>query len=153
SPMAKGFLLGYGDRDYAGEITPVIRTLNTDALKEAWKRRDGLTEKTPAPWVSTPRLWRRYCELLQRYEVMLRAGETDAAGKLRTTIDGLASRIDEARAAPGAVALSASISLPAALGRDRSFTDSQLAEIANRKSEEVAAGIKALGGDESVART
>jgi hypothetical protein len=152
SALAKSFLIGYGDRAYAGEKAPVLSNLNTDALREAWKRCDGLSEKTPAPWVSTPRLWRRYRELLQRYEQMLRAGETEAAGKLRTTIDGIASRIDDARAAPGAVALSASLSLPAALGRDRTFTDTQLAAIADRKNEEVAAGIKALGGDETVAR-
>lgn len=151
--MANGFLLGYGDGDYAGE--PKVnkqREFNEKQLEDAWKARDALAGKTPAPWVSTPRLWRRYCELLLRYEAMARAGEDTAAGQLFGTISALADRIDKARTALGANALSASLAMPAALGYDRNYTKSELSGVAARKNEEVNLGIQALGGNETVAR-
>jgi hypothetical protein len=59
----------------AGLVTP-------PGLSEHWKACKALEDGTPSPAVYTPRLWRRYRELLLRYEQMVQAGTDGAANRL-----------------------------------------------------------------------
>lgn len=150
---ARGFVLAYGDPNYAGEAKPVAPTVAQAELLTAWQACEKLAAASPGPWVYTPRLWRRYRELLIRYEQFLRAGETETAGKLRSVIDATAAKLDAARPAPGATALSAGLALPAALGRAMPANRIKINEIVDGK-DPLPVGLKALaaGGDESVPR-
>src|SRR5439155_21998677 len=53
-----------------------------DTLVKHWAAAKELEDGTPSPAVYTPKLWRRYRELLVRYQDLLRAGDADTASKL-----------------------------------------------------------------------
>lgn len=61
--------------------SPVSLDLPKD-WKEHWERHAEFEARTPHPAAYTPRLWRRYCELLLRYERAVRAGETRCVDRL-----------------------------------------------------------------------
>jgi hypothetical protein len=57
------------------------------SLTDHWAACKALEDGSPSPAVYTPRLWRRYRELLLRYEYLLRGGEDAAARKLGDILD------------------------------------------------------------------
>ena len=65
-------------------------------LQRQWDGYDQLARQVPSPAAHTPRRWRRYRELLQRYEFVARSGEA-AAG--RALEDELKKEADALRAA------------------------------------------------------
>jgi hypothetical protein len=69
----------------------------TDALQAAWQKFHELDEQVPAPVVYTPHLWRRYQDLLLRYDELLRAGDEGTAKGLKVQIDALGDTISEQR--------------------------------------------------------
>ncbi len=89
------------------------------ALAERWQAHARLDAATPPANVYTPRLWRRYRELLLRYEQLLRAGETTTAERLAATLVRLEKTLDDTRTL-AAVGDSRPNALPltAALGGD-----------------------------------
>jgi hypothetical protein len=57
------------------------------SLTDHWSACKALEDGIPSPAVYSPRLWRRYRELLLRYEHLLRGGEESAARKLGESLD------------------------------------------------------------------
>src|SRR5439155_4465463 len=66
-------------------------------LDRHWRESHRLAQSVPSPAVYTPRLWRRYRELLLRFEHLVRADETAAAAKLGQSLDGLERDLDRDR--------------------------------------------------------
>src|SRR5204863_507118 len=66
-------------------------------LLTRWQEWEKLDKAVPSPAVYTPRLWRRYRELLLRYEHLVRADERAAAGKLSAVLHNLSVDLEEAR--------------------------------------------------------
>ncbi len=153
SDFAMKFTLAYGDPNYQATATPTRRSMKSDDLQKAWDACDKLAAKVPGPWVNSPRGWRRYRELLLRYETALRAGDDDVAGKISGAIASLGVKLDAERAAPGGEALSAGLAMPAALGRDVPISEVKLSELLDSK-DPLAPGLKPLaaGGDETLPR-
>jgi hypothetical protein len=151
--FAKRFTLAYGDPNYQPALTPNKRSLPVDELQKSWDTCDVLAAKVPGPWVNSPRGWRRYRELLLRYEFALRAGDDESAAKLNGSIASLAVKLDADRAVPAGEALSAGLSMPAALGRDLLISDVKLSALLDSK-DPLPPGLKQLagGGDETVPR-
>lgn len=89
------------------------------ALAERWQVHARLDAATPPANVYTPRLWRRYRDLLLRYEQLLRAGETTTAERLAATLVRLEKTLDDTRTL-AAISDSRPNALPliAALGSD-----------------------------------
>ena len=153
---AKKFLLAYRDRS-ATPAKPQKRQIKEADLLTAWRCAETLSNRVPAPWVYTPRQWRRYLGLLGRYEQLMCAGEEEAAGRVGAAAAALADRMDSGRQVEAAEALSTGLVMPAALGRDASVDDVKLAELAERpipQLEKIAAELHALapGADEAVPR-
>jgi hypothetical protein len=151
--FAKRFTLAYGDPGYQPTPTPSKRAMRADDLQKAWETCDRLAAKVPGSWVNSPRGWRRYRELLLRYELALRAGDDESASKLSGSIASLAVKLDADRAVAAGDALSAGLSMPAALGRDVPISDVKLSALLDSK-DPLAPGLKLLasGGDETVPR-
>lgn len=66
--------------------TPVEFTA-PDSFTAHWKKHDALAADPAGPVAYTPRLWRRYRELLLRYEFVLRAGNQTTAARLHTLLN------------------------------------------------------------------
>ena len=64
------------------------------SLDKLWADHDELAKRSPAPGSYTPRAWRRYRELLLRYEWAARAGEGPTCAFLATKLGGLKAIID-----------------------------------------------------------
>lgn len=86
---AKAMELSVRPRDWSPAKWPELRSqVNApQSLTDHWSKCFELEKSTPSPAVYSPLLWRRYRELLLRYEQLLRAEEKDVAssldGKLR----------------------------------------------------------------------
>src|SRR5262249_12483554 len=66
----------------------------------AWKKYDQLRGTVPAPYVTSPHLWRVYEATLLRYEQMVRAGEDEHAASLHGRLDELQGKLEEQRQLP-----------------------------------------------------
>jgi len=96
--------------DRAQEMKVTSRTSNTQStapapkkfadpdviedLDKLWDEHDKLASAAYSPSSYTPRAWRRYRELLLRYEWAARAGETNTCGALKATLAGLRNTIN-----------------------------------------------------------
>lgn len=151
--FAKKFVLAYGDPGYQPVMTPSKRSFKKDDLQKAWDTCEKLGNKVPNPSVYSPRGWRRYRELLLRYETALRAGDDEVAAKLSGAIASLAGRLDQERGVPAVEAISAGLAMPAALGRNEPDYESRYSEIIDGK-DSIGIGLKSLagGGDETIQR-
>ena len=78
------------------ETAPGKTFAASDELIARWKMCDELARTVPSPAAYTPRLWRRYRELLLRYERMSRAGEP-VASKLGQLLQDMESEIKDGR--------------------------------------------------------
>jgi hypothetical protein len=103
-----------------------------DSLVKHWTTAKELEDGTPSPGVYTPKLWRRYRELLLRYGQMLRAGKEgdEAAKRLNGILDRTEQDLRDGRGlrfADGQAPKSRgnALPLPAALGlpNDPAATD------------------------------
>jgi hypothetical protein len=84
------------------------------ALGQQWAAHDALAEQTPGPAAYAPRAWRRYRELLLRYEQAVRLGNTSTADKLLTALTTTRGEIEGAavgklESARGSLALWAAV--------------------------------------------
>jgi flagellar motor protein MotB len=82
-----------------------------DELIARWTECQKLANATPSPAAYSPRSWRRYRQLLLRYEQMVRAGEQAAAGRLSQVLIDAERELEGARTI-GRSALSRSNALP-----------------------------------------
>ncbi len=89
-----------------------------EGLENAWLGWKSLRTMTPHPAVYSPALWRRYQDLLVRYEQLLRAGDpTKKAGDIASNLAGMKKKIEsEARFDAADAALSLALAMPEALG-------------------------------------
>ncbi len=69
------------------DFPPAAPFVPPKALSDHWAACKSLEDGNPSPAVYTPRLWRRYREMLLRFEYLLRAGEAAAARKLGESLD------------------------------------------------------------------
>lgn len=89
-------------------------------LAAHWEAHDRLAAETPAPWIYTPRLWRRYEDTLLRYEELLRIHETSTAEVLADQLDELALEMAQLRRL-SLGSLQNSLAMPAAAGWSRAL--------------------------------
>ncbi len=73
------------------------------ALDQLWREHDALADRVPGPAAYAPRAWRRYRELLLRYEQAARLGEKETADKLTTALGAARKAIEDAPVAPGRI--------------------------------------------------
>jgi hypothetical protein len=92
-----------------------------EELLANWRRWEALDRSVPSPAVYTPRLWRRYRQLLLRYEQLVRADERPAAAKLTRALTAVSQELEDgivlrrgAVSAANALPLSAAYGLAAA---------------------------------------
>lgn len=149
---ASRFTLAYGDPNYEPVLTPPRRELRTDELKKSWDLCDQLAAKTPGPWVYSPRGWRRLREMLLRYETALRAGDDETAAKLLGSSARLAALVDAERTVKATEALSAGLSMPAALGKELTIAEPKLASMLDGKENLGAAIKKDFAGEDTLPR-
>ncbi len=64
-----------------------------DDLEARWLEHDKLAATVPSPASYTPRAWRRYRELLLRYEWAARAGDKPTCNALKVSLAGLSDTI------------------------------------------------------------
>jgi hypothetical protein len=100
-------------------------------LPAAWAEWAQLRSQIPAPAVYSPQLWRRYQDLLVRYEQILRAGDpTKKAGSLRTSLTRLKDRISAARHLEHVPdALTNTLSMPSVVGLTPPSADDSFQEL------------------------
>ncbi len=90
------------------------KTADLARVYEEWKACQDLATRIPEPWVYAPHLWRQYLDTLLLYENVVRANG-DKAEDLKRELDGLKSRIQEARGLK-LDSVQNAVSMPAALG-------------------------------------
>jgi hypothetical protein len=84
-------------------------------LDKVWQERFTLAAQVPPPAAYAPGLWRKYQDTLLRYEELLRADDSPAAGQRKKELGDLKDAIDKARQVK-ADSLTNSLAMPAALG-------------------------------------
>ena len=158
------FLLPDGDRGTAraAEIElgrkPNLPPDSTDAaplvqaLRDRWADHDRLWGQTPSPAAYAPLMWRRYRELLLRYEQAIRIGNTDVAAKLAPELTDAPREIAEATvgnlaSTRGSVALWAAANNGGVVSPD---AESNILPPEDGKQMAYAARALQLFGDESV---
>ncbi|HET6575096.1 MAG TPA: hypothetical protein VFG68_15925, partial [Fimbriiglobus sp.] len=97
------------------------------ALKQYWAEHDRLVGRTPGPATYAPRAWRRYRELLLRYEQAVRVGEQPTADTLATALNTAHVEIDRAivgklDSARGSIALWAAVNNGGTIPTDADLT-------------------------------
>jgi len=88
-------------------------------IESVWKDYQKVSSQKPAPGVYSPYLFRRYKDLLLRYEELLLSGQSDVASTIKVQIEDLAVSIDRIRLIPISSALN-SLAMPAAVGECQS---------------------------------
>jgi hypothetical protein len=78
---ADSMMLVVAEDAYAPSPVPAVRAIPSD-LEKYWKEKEELARLVPAPAVYTPQIWAQYLATLLRYEQLVRAGATGAAGEL-----------------------------------------------------------------------
>lgn len=109
-------------------------------LSESWELAARLANQAPSPSAYAPHLWRRYLDLLVRYEQLIRAGDQRRAPDVKHALDDLkedlvrAQRL-ELRSADN------SLAMPDALGLGSPASEAEIARhfnaLWNAKTEEV----------------
>jgi hypothetical protein len=118
-----------GGRDRAAAITVAVKPESLSATESSdppgatfqapdeliarWTECQKLANATPSPAAYSPRSWRRYRQLLLRYEQMIRAGDQAAAGRLSQLLSDAERELEGTRSI-GRSALSRSNALPLA---------------------------------------
>jgi hypothetical protein len=69
-------------------------TAAPEDLKREWAAAAALANQLPHPATYTPAAWRRYRELLLRYERAVMSGDADGAGKLRDPVAGMRTAVE-----------------------------------------------------------
>lgn len=116
STAPANFIVAYRDQDVSRQVPAKTEVPGT--LSSAWAQCDSMAGAQPQPGVYTPRAWRRYRELLLRYQQLAMANESKGAAAVRDACDRLAGEI-ASRGLPNTDGiLTASLVMPAALGRD-----------------------------------
>jgi hypothetical protein len=77
------------------EVAPTPAAL-PESLGQLWQQHDDLAARTPSPAAYSPRAWRRYRELLLRYEQAVRLGEQQTATRLTTALNTAKAEIERA---------------------------------------------------------
>jgi hypothetical protein len=97
-------------------------------LKDQWTEWRKLGKMTPHPAVYSPALWRRYQDLLVRYEQLLRAGDpTKKAGDIAGKLVAMRKKLEaEARFDPAEATLSLSFPMAETLGIPLPLPDAEL---------------------------
>jgi hypothetical protein len=85
-----------------------------------WEDAQKLATARPAPWVYTPAAWRRYRELILRYEQGVLAGDGDGQEVLIAAIKAEKDRIEEGTGVKLNASIRHALPLDAALGRSSS---------------------------------
>lgn len=84
-------------------------------LQSRWDQYESLASQFPAPQDYFPRLWRRYGELLIRYEQAVRAGEPGTTAKLALALNACTDAL-RAKAMPNLDSASSSVALQLSSG-------------------------------------
>ncbi len=105
----------YQERD--GDV-PGLDFRVPESLENAWTEWNKARTRTPRPAVYSPALWRRYQDLLVRYEQLLRAGDpTKKADDIAGNLAGMNKKLEgEARFDAADATLSLALPMPEALG-------------------------------------
>lgn len=82
-----------------------------------WEDAQKLATARPAPWAYTPAAWRRYRELIARYEQAVLAGDGDGQKVLVAAIKAEKDRIEEGTGVKLTASVRHALPLDAALGR------------------------------------
>lgn len=86
------------------------------SLRDAWRKCKDLDDQTPAPAVYCPHLWRRYRDVLLRYDTLVRQGADVAFGPmLLNQLEELEQAIEQAKYLQLA-SIQNTLSMPAAAG-------------------------------------
>lgn len=93
-----------------------------DAVKTEWERCERLATAAPRPRQDSPQHWRRYRELLLRYEQAALAGDSDGQTKLALVLDQLANQIERHRTLP-LTSTGWSLPMPRAAAQDAANDD------------------------------
>ncbi|MFO0947237.1 MAG: hypothetical protein U1D30_15050 [Planctomycetota bacterium] len=94
------------------------------SLHAAWQHCQEINNQTPSPAVFTPHLWRRYRDVLMRYDTLVRQGaDVDYGPVLLNQLEELEQAIDQAKILP-LVSIQNTLSMPAAAGYGSEMTDS-----------------------------
>ena len=88
-------------------------------IETAWKTYKNLCDRLPGPQVYSPYMFRRYRDLLLRYEELILSGQADVAATIKVQLDDLEVAIDRIRTIPISSAIN-TLSMPAAIGDCRS---------------------------------
>lgn len=88
-------------------------------IENVWRSYQKVAAQKPGPEVYSPYLFRRYKDLILRYEELLLSGQSDVASTIKVQIDDLAVSIDRIRMIPISSALN-SLAMPAAVGECQS---------------------------------
>ncbi|HEX4150467.1 MAG TPA: hypothetical protein VHY20_15825, partial [Pirellulales bacterium] len=83
-----------------------------------WELHDRMAADVPAPWVYTPHLWRRYQDLLLRYEELLRIHDSVSSTVINDQLSELALEIAQTRRM-SLSCLQNSLAMPLAAGWSR----------------------------------
>ncbi len=119
--------------DFLANGSPEITT----SLKDEWTAIEQLAQRIPSPATYTPLAWRRYRELVLRFERAVLAGDADGAGALknamRSTRDDIERGLDLTLTSKDSIIpLSASLGRPISRSIDEITTAADLSAAANR---------------------
>lgn len=109
--------IGSSYKEQPGEA-PGVNFSVPEGLDAAWRGWQALRTNSPHPSVYSPALWRRYQDLLVRYEQLLRAGDpTKKAGDIAGKLAAMRKKIEsEARFDAADTTLSLALPMAEALG-------------------------------------
>lgn len=114
------------------------------ALAQQWAAHDALAEQTPGPAAYAPRAWRRYREMLLRYEQAVRIGNSSVTDKLAPALTAARGEIEGA-AVGKLESVRGSVALWAAVNADAlDPTDADLANFPQEEGRQIGYAARAL---------